>query len=56
MPVLQQHAGHDLSVQWDEFAAQAPELAEFGPCSSQRYPPPYLAPLLTIRAFHVSTP
>ncbi len=35
MPVLRQHGGHDLSVQWDEFAAQAPELAEFGPCGSQ---------------------
>jgi hypothetical protein len=55
MPVLRQHGGHDLSVQWDEFAAQAPELAEFGPCGSQRYPA-YLAPLLTIRALHVSTP
>ena len=30
MPVSQQRVGHDLSVAWGEFAAQAPELAEFG--------------------------
>ena len=30
MPVSQQRVGHDLGVAWGEFAAQAPELAEFG--------------------------
>jgi hypothetical protein len=30
MTVLQQRVGHGLSVSWGEFAAQAPELAEFG--------------------------
>jgi hypothetical protein len=30
MTVLQQRVGHGLSVSWAEFAAQAPELAEFG--------------------------
>jgi hypothetical protein len=31
MPVLQQRVDHNrLSVRWGEFAAQAPELAEFG--------------------------
>jgi hypothetical protein len=30
MPVLQRSIGHRLSVPWSEFAAQAPELAEFG--------------------------
>jgi hypothetical protein len=30
MPVLQRSVGHRLSVPWSEFAAQAPELAEFG--------------------------
>jgi hypothetical protein len=30
MPVLERHVRHGLSVPWGEFAAQAPELAEFG--------------------------
>jgi hypothetical protein len=30
MPVLQHSAGQRLSTAWGEFAAQAPELAEFG--------------------------
>jgi hypothetical protein len=30
MLVLQQRVGHGLSVPWGEFAAQAPDLAEFG--------------------------
>jgi hypothetical protein len=30
MPVLQHRVGHGLSVPWGEFAAQAPDLAEFG--------------------------
>jgi hypothetical protein len=30
MPVLQHSAGQRLSVTWGEFAAQAPDLAEFG--------------------------
>ncbi len=30
MPVSQRRVGQDLSVPWSEFAAQAPQLAEFG--------------------------
>ncbi len=30
MPVLQQRVDHGLSVPWGEFAAQAPQLAQFG--------------------------
>jgi hypothetical protein len=30
MPASPHHAGHRVSVSWGEFAAQAPELADFG--------------------------
>jgi hypothetical protein len=30
MPAWPDHVGHRLSVSWGEFAAQAPELADFG--------------------------